>query len=84
MNHYSSIFYESICLICNYFSLNISCATLTCKVENLISDGVPQCMELGTTGHLFERIHGKNPFLQLNELENRNLGTQDYKIVEIF
>ena len=54
------------------------------KFEDLISDGVPQGMELGTTGHLFERIHGKNPFLQLNELENRNLGTQDYNIVEIF
>jgi uncharacterized Fe-S center protein len=54
------------------------------KVEDLIPDGIPQGMELGTNGHLFERIHGKNPFIQLNELEKLNLGTQQYNLAEIY
>ncbi len=54
------------------------------KVENLILDGIPQGIELGKEGHLFQRIHGKDPFIQLKELEKRNLGTQTYNIEEIF
>jgi uncharacterized protein len=53
------------------------------KVEDLMLVGVPQGLELGTKGHLFERLHGKNPFVQLNELEKRHLGTQEYSIEEI-
>ena len=54
------------------------------KVENLILDGIPQGMELGKEGHLFQRIHGKDAFIQLKELEKRNLGTQSYNIKEIY
>lgn len=54
------------------------------KVEDLITSGIPQGIELGSSGHLFERLHGKNPFIQLNELEKRGLGTQEYKLEEIF
>jgi uncharacterized Fe-S center protein len=53
------------------------------KIEDLINQGIPQGQELGTEGHLFERLHGKNPYIQLDELEKRNLGTQKYKIEEI-
>ena len=53
------------------------------KVENLLLDGVLQGQELGKEGHLFQRIHGKDPYIQLKELEKRNLGTQDYNIEEI-
>lgn len=53
------------------------------KVENLIMDGVPEGMELGSSGHLFERLHHKNPFIQLDELEKRGLGTQNYEIEEV-
>jgi uncharacterized Fe-S center protein len=53
------------------------------KVENLIMDGIPQGLPLGETGHLFERIHGKNPFVQLDQLEKLGLGTQEYEIVNI-
>lgn len=54
------------------------------KVENLLPDGVPQGYEIGTEGHLFQRLHGKDPYIQLNELEKRNLGTQNYKLEEIY
>lgn len=53
------------------------------KVENLIMSGIPQGHKLKSNGHLFERLHGKNPFIQLNELEKRGLGTQEYEINEI-
>ncbi len=53
------------------------------KVEDLILSGVPQGMELKEEGHLLERLHGKNPFIQLDKLENRGLGTQEYYIEEI-
>ncbi len=51
------------------------------KPENFIPDGVPQGLPLGETGHLFERIHGKNPFIQLEELEKQGLGTQSYELI---
>jgi len=53
------------------------------KPENFIPDGVPQDLKLGDSGHLFERIHGKNPFIQLEELEKQGLGTQSYGIVNV-
>ncbi|HBN82936.1 MAG TPA: 4Fe-4S ferredoxin [Clostridiales bacterium] len=53
------------------------------KFEDLLISGVPYGMELGDHGHLFERLHGKNPFVQLDELEARGLGTQQYTIKEI-
>ncbi len=53
------------------------------KVENLIPAGIPQRHELGDSGHLFERLHGKNPFVQLGQLEKRGLGTQEYEVEEV-
>lgn len=50
------------------------------KMENLIPVGVPEGMELGTEGHLFQRLHGKDPYVLINELEGLGLGTQDYEI----
>jgi uncharacterized Fe-S center protein len=53
------------------------------KVENLLMNGVPQGYELKPEGHLFERLHWKNPFIQLEQLEKRGLGTQHYEIEEV-
>jgi uncharacterized protein len=53
------------------------------KFENLILDGIPEGYELGTTGHLLERLHAKDPYVQLRHLESFGLGTQDYHITEI-
>ena len=49
------------------------------KMEDLIPAGVPAGMELSGHGHLFEQLHGKNPFIQLQKLEEYGLGTQDYE-----
>ena len=53
------------------------------KTENFIQNGIPKTHELGSEGHLFERIHGKNPFIQLEELEKLGLGTLEYEIEEV-
>jgi uncharacterized Fe-S center protein len=53
------------------------------KLENLIESGIPQGHKMEGKGHLFERLHGKNPFVQLRELEKRNLGTQEYTVEEV-
>lgn len=53
------------------------------KVENLLTSGVPTTHTLGDTGHLFERLHGKNPFIQLDELEKLGLGSQNYETIEV-
>jgi uncharacterized protein len=53
------------------------------RMEDLLPSGVPQGFELRSEGHLFERLHGKDPFIQLRELEKRGLGTQEYTIEEV-
>lgn len=53
------------------------------KNENLLPNGVPTGFELTDEGHLFERLHGKNPYIQLDELEKLGLGTQEYTLEEV-
>jgi uncharacterized Fe-S center protein len=53
------------------------------KIEDLIPVGVPAGMELSGHGHLFEQLHGKNPYVQLDALEKVGLGTQEYETVII-
>lgn len=53
------------------------------KVENLIRQGVPANHTLSGSGHLFEQLHSKSPFVQLDALERLGLGMQEYEIREI-
>ena len=53
------------------------------KFENFIKQGAPSGMELGDRGHLFERLHGTNPFVQLDELEKLGAGKQAYTLTEV-
>jgi uncharacterized Fe-S center protein len=53
------------------------------KIENLILEGVPKGLEMGDKGHLFERLHAKNPYIQLDKLELVGLGTQAYELVTV-
>ncbi len=50
------------------------------RIEDLIPVGVPAGMELGGEGHLFQRLHGKDPYLQLAKLEEQGLGSQAYAL----
>ena len=53
------------------------------RIEDLIPVGVPQGMALTGSGHLFQQLHGKDPFVQLDKLEEAGLGSQDYKLVTV-
>ncbi len=53
------------------------------KWENFNPMGVPTGMELGTSGHLFERVHHKNPFIQLDKLAECGLGSRQYTLREV-
>ncbi len=53
------------------------------KIEDLIPVGVPQGMELSGEGHLFQQLHGKNPYIQLEALEKVGLGSQEYTLVPV-
>lgn len=53
------------------------------KYENLLPNSIPTGMELGAKGHLFERLHGVDPFTQINELERAGLGSQGYEFEEV-
>ena len=37
-------------------------------------------MQLSGHGHLFEQLHGKDPFVQLQKLEKYGLGTEEYEL----
>jgi len=50
------------------------------KMENFIEAGMPQGHVMGTEGHLFQRLHGKDPYAQLDKLVKHNLGSLDYEI----
>jgi hypothetical protein len=49
------------------------------KHEKLIPEGVPEGFKLGKKGHLFERLHGKDPYSQMKFLEEYGLGTGKYE-----
>ncbi|MDR1599294.1 MAG: DUF362 domain-containing protein [Oscillospiraceae bacterium] len=53
------------------------------RVEDLVKVGVPRGYELSGHGHLFERLHGKDPFAQLDALESVGLGRPGYELVTV-
>jgi len=53
------------------------------KTENLIMAGVPAGADMSGQGHLFERLHGKDPFVQLRKLAEYGVGSEEYGIEEV-
>jgi len=51
--------------------------------DEVLPNSLPKGRELEGEGHLFERIHHKDPFVQLRALERRGLGRQRYRLVEV-
>ena len=52
--------------------------------EKLIPGTVPdQIAELGNEGHLFQRVHGKDPYEQVRQCLAAGLGTEEYELAEI-
>ncbi len=53
------------------------------RTENLIPGSLPPGWELRPKGHLFERIHGKDPYVVVEELSAMGWGSRDYRLVEV-
>ncbi|MFH0920878.1 MAG: DUF362 domain-containing protein [Fibrobacterota bacterium] len=54
------------------------------KTENFIKQGLPKGRKLlNNKGHLFERIHGKDPYLMLRYLKKFYGGSMKYKLEEV-
>lgn len=48
--------------------------------QKLNPEGVPVGIKLGDKGHLFERLHGKDPYSQIKFLAEYGLGSRDYTL----
>jgi uncharacterized Fe-S center protein len=54
------------------------------KASKLMPEGLPLGgRPMRRTGHLFERIHGKDPYLQVRKLEELGFGPGNYRIVPV-
>jgi len=54
------------------------------RVEDFIAGSLPHPLEVrDVPGHLLQRIHGKDPYLQCEEAARLGLGEREYEIVEI-
>ena len=53
------------------------------KVENFLPDGLPDGWEMVEGNHLFEKIHGKNPYLLGEILKTLGNGSTTYDVIEI-
>jgi uncharacterized Fe-S center protein len=54
------------------------------KTEDFINGSLPHPLEVrDVEGHLLQKIHGKDPYLQCEETAKLGLGEQDYDIVEV-
>ena len=50
------------------------------KMENFNPDGLPEGRSLGDGNHLFEKIHGKDPYLMSQYLQEMNKGNLEYSL----
>ncbi len=53
------------------------------RTENLIPGSLPPGWELGPSGHLFERLHRKDPYAVIEELAALGWGTREYALLEV-
>jgi hypothetical protein len=53
------------------------------RVEDFILSSLPESMSLREGNHLFERIHGKDPYLQVKCAAEIGLGSREYELETI-
>lgn len=53
------------------------------KPAALIPGSLPKGLKLGRRGHLFQRIHSKDPFVVLHALAELGCGQPEYQLVEV-
>jgi hypothetical protein len=53
------------------------------QVKDLLPSGLIGRRKLGRGKHLFEKIHGKDPYIQIRALERHGVGTANYELLEV-
>ena len=53
------------------------------KDENFIADSLPQPLTRSGAGHLFKQIHGKDPYIQVDECSKLRLGSSKYRLARV-
>jgi uncharacterized Fe-S center protein len=53
------------------------------RTEELIPGALPKGWELRQKGHLFERLHGKDPFIVVEQLQKLGWGSREYALSEV-
>ncbi|MCE5278773.1 MAG: DUF362 domain-containing protein [Planctomycetaceae bacterium] len=53
------------------------------KAEDFIEGSLPAPLKRSGKGHLFQQIHGKDPYIQIEECQKVGLGSPKYKLKEI-
>jgi uncharacterized Fe-S center protein len=53
------------------------------KAEDFIEGSLPSPLKRSGDGHLFEQIHGKNPYIQVQQCIELGMGSKDYKLVAV-
>lgn len=53
------------------------------KAENFIQGSLPAPLACVGDGHLFQRIHGKDPYIQIEECAKIGMGDGRYKLVNV-
>lgn len=53
------------------------------RTKDLIPGTLPAKLKLGRKGHLFERIHGKDPYAVIGFLDKLGHGTKQFKLIEV-
>lgn len=53
------------------------------KAEDYIEGSLPSPLRRAGNGHLLHQIHGKNPYIQIEECEALKLGQRKYRLVEV-
>jgi uncharacterized Fe-S center protein len=71
-------------LMASHDIVAIETATLDAiKVEDFIPGTTIAGRQLGPGKHLWEQIHGKDPYVQPRALQRRGLGTSRYRLIEV-
>jgi hypothetical protein len=53
------------------------------RTDDLIPNSLPKGWKLRGKGHLFERVHGKDPYVVVEYLEELKRGTRKYRMTEV-
>jgi hypothetical protein len=53
------------------------------RAQDLIPGTLPAKLKLGRKGHLFERIHAKDPYPVIGFMDKLGHGTKKFKLIEV-